>query len=119
MSAAFSANINTGAWILPFVVLGIAEASTTRKFSIPCTFIVNGSTTAIGSDAGPIFALQDGCNAVSPSLRTQSRISSSVWTCGPGEISPPLNGSIAFCFRIFLATLIASTHSLSSSFVDK
>ena len=63
---------------------------------MPCTFIVNGSTTAIGSEEGPIFALQDGCNAVSPSLRTQSKISSSVCTSGPGEISPPLYGSIAF-----------------------
>ena len=43
----------------------------------------------------PIRQVQDGCNAVSESRRTQSSICASVSTAGPGEISPPLNSSIA------------------------
>ena len=52
-------------------------------------------------------------------LLTQSRISSSVCTDGPGDISPSLKGLSAGCANIFLAILIASIHSCSSSFVDK
>jgi hypothetical protein len=48
----------------------------------------------------PILAVHDGCSAVSASRATQSRISSSVSTVGPGEISPPLNGSNAGWLRI-------------------
>src|SRR5699024_5331235 len=82
------------------------------------TLNVSGSTTDISSDLGPILQLHDGCNAVSPSRLTHSIISSSVCTSGPGEISPPLKGSNAFCDKMFLATLTASTHSRSSSLVD-
>ena len=39
---------------------GIIEASATRRFSIPCTFRV-GSTTAMGSVAGPILAVPQRC----------------------------------------------------------
>ena len=53
------------------------------RFCRPCTPIVAGSTTAMSST--PIFAVHEGCSAVSPSRRTQSRISSSVATAGPGR----------------------------------
>ena len=66
--------------------------------------MVCGSTTAIGSEAGPILAVQDGCSAVSASSATQSRISSSVLTPGPGEISPPSNGCMAGWLRMSRAT---------------
>ena len=48
MSAAFSAIINTGAFVFPETILGIIEASTTRRFVIPCTFREE-STTAKSS----------------------------------------------------------------------
>jgi hypothetical protein len=48
MSAAFSAIIITGALVLPEVIVGMIEASTTRKLASPCT--CNSSfTTALGS----------------------------------------------------------------------
>ena len=74
--------------MLPLVTYGKTDASTTRRPSVPCTFIVAGSTTDISST--PILAVHDGCSAVSASARTQSRISSSVSTDGPGESSPSL-----------------------------
>ena len=43
----------------------------------------------------PILAVHEGCSAVSASRATQSRISSSVVTLGPGESSPPLKGAKA------------------------
>ena len=64
--------------MLPFVMMGMTEASTTRTPSTPWTRMVNGSTTAIGSVAGPSLHVQDGCSAVSASSRTQSRMSLSV-----------------------------------------
>ena len=48
----------------------------------------------------PIRAVHDGCSAVSASRATQARISSSVATDGPGDISPPLYGAIAGWSRI-------------------
>ena len=64
-------------------------------------------------------AVHDGCSAVSPSRATHSRICSSVATAGPGDSSPPLYGSNAGWFRIFLATPTASTHSRRSAGVDR
>ena len=69
--------------MLPLVTNGKTDASTTRRPSSPCTRIVVGSTTA--SASVPIFAVHDGWSAVSASRRTQSRISSSVSTPGPGR----------------------------------
>ncbi len=81
---------------------------------MPCTVIVSGSTT-LSSSARPMRQVHDGCNAVSPSVRTQSRICSSVSTLGPGETSPPLNGSIAGWLKMRRAMRIASIHSRRSS----
>src|SRR3712207_9375817 len=77
----------------------MTEASTTRSPSTPCTRMLAGSTTAISSV--PIFAVHDGCKAVSASAATQSRISWSVDTDGPGEISPASNGAKAGWARMW------------------
>src|SRR6266699_3137501 len=69
--------------MLPLVTYGIAEASTTRKPSIPCTFMLVGSTT--DPSTAPILQVHEGCSAVSPSFATQSRICSPVSTLGPGD----------------------------------
>ena len=41
----------------------------------------------------PIFAVHDGCSAVSASAATHATISSSVSTSGPGDNSPAENGA--------------------------
>ncbi len=103
--------------MFPLVTYGITDASTTRSPSTPCTRMLPGSTTAISSV--PILQVQDGCRAVSPSLATQARISSSLDTDGPGEISPSLYGASAGWFSSSRATRIDSTHSRRSCSVDR
>ena len=76
-----------------------------------------GEVTAIAPV--PILAVQEGCSAVSASRATQARISSSVWTPGPGDSSPALYSSKAGWVRIVLATRIASVHSRRSVGVDR
>ena len=74
--------------MLPLGMYGIAEASTTRRPSTPCTRMLAGSTT--DSAVVPILQVHEGCSAVSASLATQSRISSSLFTPSPGDSSPSL-----------------------------
>ena len=76
---------------------------------MPWTRSVSGSRTEPSSV--PIRAVHDGWSAVSASLATQSWISWSVVTAGPGESSPALNGSNAGWLRIRRATRTASSHS--------
>lgn len=78
MSAPFSPIIMVGAFVFPLTIYGILQrkhfikcdpilpicfthmlASITRKFCIPWT-LSRGSTTAIGSDTGPILHVPDG-----------------------------------------------------------
>ena len=61
MSEAFSAIIIVGALVLPDVIFGIIEASTTLKFSMPWTFN-QSSTTALSSL--PILHVPTGWNIV-------------------------------------------------------
>ena len=79
--------------------------------------MVSGSVTDPSSV--PILAVHEGCKAVSASARTQSRISSSVSTPGPGDSSPPLYGANAGWLRISRDVRMASTHSLRSVGVDR
>ena len=103
--------------MLPFVMVGKTEASTTRRPSVPWTRIEEGSTTAISSV--PIFAEQLGWSAVSASWRTQSRICSSVSTSGPGLTSPPSKAAKAGWLRMWRAARTTSTHSLRSVSVER
>ena len=57
-SAIFSAMLITVTLILALTQSGIMEASPTLRLLAPRTFPY-WSTTAIGSDSGPIFAVQD------------------------------------------------------------
>ncbi|MCY1240805.1 hypothetical protein D9M72_536700 [compost metagenome] len=83
-----------GAFRLPVTILGMIEASTTRRPDSPCTRPWL-STTAIGSEASPILQVQDGCSAVSACSRTKASISASLCTIMPGLISRPRNWSSA------------------------
>ena len=70
------------------VMLGIAEASTTRRFSTPRTWKY-WSTTAAGSLSGPILQVPTGCQMVALWLRTysSSRVSSAT-VSGVGKAVP-------------------------------
>ena len=74
--------------MFPLVTFGMTEASTTLSASVPCTPMDDGSTTDMASR--PRRAVPDGWSAVSASRATQSRISVSLCTWGPGESSPAL-----------------------------
>ena len=68
----------------------------------------------------PIRAVHDGWSAVSASRATQSRISSSVSTDGPGRrLAAVEYGSNAGWPRMRRATRIASTHSRRSWSVER
>src|ERR1051326_1983453 len=99
--------------MFPLGTKGKTDASTTRIPSSPYTRIVAGSTT------DPIAQVQEGWSAVSASRATQSRISSSLCTDGPGDTSPPSYGQNAAWARIERATWIASIHSPRSFGVDR
>src|SRR5205823_1329416 len=86
MSEAFSAIISTQALMWAETRSGIAEASTTRSRSTPCTRNC-GSTTAWGPV--PITQLEAGWLAVAATFLIQLSISASVFTLGPGDISAP------------------------------
>ena len=58
MSDAFSAIIIVGALVLPEVMFGIIEASTTLKFCKPCTESLS-LTTAVVSDKLSVHGLQN------------------------------------------------------------
>ena len=72
---------------LYLTMLGMTEASTTRRFSTPYTRVL-GSTTAISST--PILAVQQGWYALSVCCRIHALISSSVRTSGPGLMGFPV-----------------------------
>src|ERR1700719_2160328 len=57
--APFSAIIAVGVFVFPDVIVGMTEASTTRRRSMPWTRR-RASTTASVSVAGPIFAVPTG-----------------------------------------------------------
>ena len=84
MSAPFSAIMITGALVLPEVIVGMIDASATRKPMSPCT--CNSSpTTAIGS--WPILHVPTTWQAVWPYCRANSKSSSSVRRFSPRFIS--------------------------------
>ena len=58
MVTTFSPIMMVGAFVLPLTTVGIMEASTTLRPSTPYTLSL-GSTTAPGSEAGPILALPE------------------------------------------------------------
>ncbi|ANH36734.1 hypothetical protein I601_0281 [Nocardioides dokdonensis FR1436] len=84
---------------------------------MPCTRMVLGSTTDMSSV--PILAVHEGCSAVSASSATQSRISWSVLTPGPGEISPAEKAENAGCSRMSRAARTISIHSWRSRSVER
>src|SRR5215213_1654655 len=59
IAAPFSAIMMVGELVLPEVIVGITEASITRMFSRP-NIRRRSSTTAIGSESRPIFAVPTG-----------------------------------------------------------
>ena len=112
-SAAFSASIIVGAWVALLGQSGITEASATARPSIPCTPIVSGSTT--DSPSVPSRHVDVGCMFDCAVRATQSRISSSVSTPGPGQVSPPSSSLKAGWLSRSRAMCTASTQNRRST----
>src|SRR3954447_559748 len=94
MSEAFSAIISTQALMWAETRSGIAEASTTRSCSTPCTRNC-GSTTVWGPV--PIMQVEAGWLAVAATFLIQLSISASVCTLGPGDSSAPRKRASGGC----------------------
>jgi hypothetical protein len=72
--------------VLPEVMVGITEASTTRSRSMPLSRR-RESPTASGSSAGPILQVPIGWKMVVPISPAARSGSSSLCTAGPGRNS--------------------------------
>ncbi len=83
ISAPRSAIITVGELVLPEVIVGMIEASTTRRASMPCTRS-RESTTAAGSEAGLILQVPTGWKIVVPTSPAAFASSSSDWNSIPG-----------------------------------
>src|SRR5476651_2885921 len=73
--------MTVGVLVLPDVMVGITEASITRRFSSPCT-LRRASTTDSGSLARPILAVPTGWKMVlpmSPAACTSSSLPSPIF----------------------------------------
>ncbi len=81
-----SAIITVGALVLPEVMVGMIEASTTRSRPMPRTRS-SESTTAFGSEAGPMAQVQVGWKMVVPMSPAALASSSSLCFCAPGWCS--------------------------------
>ncbi|MNN85563.1 hypothetical protein D3C81_2028690 [compost metagenome] len=96
---------------LPVMMIGMIEASTTRRPCMPCTRPWP-STTAMSSV--PILHEQDGWKAVSACSRMNLSSCSSVCTSAPGLISRPRYGSSAGWAMISRVRRMPSRNSCQS-----
>lgn len=81
-SAALSAIMRVGEFVLPETMLGIIEASTTRKLGTPCN-LNRLSTTE--SESFPILQVPHGWNMVVPISPARCTSSYSAVYCPPGQ----------------------------------
>jgi hypothetical protein len=109
-----------GELVLPDVMVGITEASTTRNRSMPNTR-KRSSTTAIGSLGSPIFAVPTGWKIVVPmSPADFANVASSLSrTCSPGRYSTGWNALSAGCETMCRVTRIESAATRLSSSVAR
>ena len=95
-----------GELVLPEVMVGMIDASTTRRPPNPNT-CRRASVTALGSSSRPILQVPTGWKIVVPMLPAATARSSSVSKPGPGRCSTGLNGASAGWAAIFRVRRIA------------
>ena len=102
--------MTTGELVLPEVMVGMMEASMTRKRSMPRTRS-RESTTAPGSSARPILQVLTGWKMVVPTSPAALTSSSSDWKAGPGMNSC---GSYFASERVSVTRLRAMRNDLAA-----
>ena len=105
-----------GAAVLPEVMVGMTEASTTRKEPIPCTRR-RASTTA--SASSPILAVPTGWKMVVPMSPAAVASSSSLWNASPGLNSRGSKRARAGAAAMRRVSRIAVAATLRSASVDR
>jgi len=119
IAAPFSAIIMVGELVLPDVITGITEASTTRRPSRPNTRS-RSSTTASGSLLRPILAVPTGWKMVVPtSPAAFIRLASSSPTAAPGRYSCGAKPRSAGCATMRRTVRSESAATRRSSSVER
>ncbi len=107
-----------GELVLPEVMVGMTDASTTRRPSMPRTRSC-ASTTAPASSARPMRQVPTGWKMVVPISPAARASASSVWNAAPGRYSSGRYRASAGCDTMRRVRRSESAATLRSASVDR